>query len=107
MNRRINRFLITLSVFAVANVASFFARSDDLFTPDMPDAMTRFGFPFLVYQDGGPVALCFFSYAALCGNLMIAVFLGIAAAAWYPGVRQDVLRTLGWSKFSAPHKESR
>jgi hypothetical protein len=71
-----------LTVFAAANVFSFFARSDDLFTPDMPDAMTRFGFPFLVFQDGGPVALCFFSHPALCGDIALAVVSSIGFAAF-------------------------
>jgi hypothetical protein len=95
MKRFSIRFLIALSLFVGANVASFFARSDDLFTPDMPDAMTRFGFPLLVYQDGGPVALCFFSRAAFCGNVMIAALLSIAAAVCCPLVRQQVLRAFG------------
>jgi hypothetical protein len=95
MRGLIIRFLITVSVFAAANVASFFARSDDLFTPDMPDAMTRFGFPLLVYQDGGPVALCFFSRAALCGDIAVAVSLSMAVAACYPSIRHEVLRALG------------
>lgn len=95
MKRFIIRFLVALSAFAVATAVSFFVRSDDLFTPDMPDAMTRFGFPLLVYQDGGPVALCFFSRTALWGNVMIAVLLSLAAAVCSPGFRQDVLRTLG------------
>ena len=90
------RFSVALAAFAVANAASLFVRSDDLFTPDMPDAMTRCGMPFLVYQDGGPVALCFFSGAALCGNVMVAVLLSLAAAAGYPSVRRDVFRTLGF-----------
>ena len=45
LKRFILRFSIALGVFAVANVISVFTRSDDLFTPDTPDAMTRFGFP--------------------------------------------------------------
>jgi hypothetical protein len=94
MKRFIIRFLVALSAFAAANAVSFFVRSDDLFTPDMPDAMTRFGFPLLVYQDGGPVALCFFSRTALWNDVMIAVLLSLAAAVFYPGFRQDVLRTL-------------
>jgi len=90
------RFLAALSVFVVANVFSYFVRSDDLFTPDTPDAMTRIGFPFLVSQDGGPVALCFFSHSALYGNIAIAVGLSIGIAACLPGLRQEVLRTLGF-----------
>jgi hypothetical protein len=46
--------------------------------------------------DGGPVALCFFSRTALWGDVMIAVLLSLAAAVCYPGVRKDVLRTLGY-----------
>jgi len=98
MKRFILRFLVALSVFAAVNVVSFFARSDDLFTPDMPDAMTRFGFPLLVYQDGGPVALCFFSRAALCGNIALAVALSIGVAAYFPRIRRDILRTLAYER---------
>ena len=101
MKRFAVRFLIGLSAFVAVNAASFFALSDDLFTPDMPDAMTRFGFPLLAYQDGGPVALCFFSRAALCGNAVIAVLLSLAAAACYPAVRQEVLRTFGYENHAS------
>jgi hypothetical protein len=94
MRRFILRFFVALSLFGAANVISFFALSDDLFTPDMPDAMTRFGFPLLVYQDGGPVALCFFSRAALYGNVAIAMALSVGVAALFPSIRQDILRSL-------------
>jgi hypothetical protein len=69
-----------------------------LFTPDMPDAMTRFGFPFLVYQDGGPVALCFFSRPALYGNIALAIALSIGLAAFFPCIRREILRTLGYER---------
>jgi hypothetical protein len=98
MKHFILRLSVALSVFAAVNVLSFFARSDDLFTPDMPDAMTRFGFPFLVYQNGGPVALCFFSRTALYGNVALAVALSIGVAALFPCIRRDVLRTLGYER---------
>ena len=98
MKRFIVRVLIALSLFAAANVISFFVRSDDLFTPDMPDAMTRFGVPLLVYQDGGPVPLCFFSRAALYGNVAIAMALSVGAAALFPSIRRDTLRTLGYER---------
>ena len=92
------RFLVALSVFAVANLLSVFARSDDLFTTDVPDALTRFGFPLLVYQDGGPVALCFFHPVALWGNIAIGVALSIGLALCYPSIRQDILRTCGFER---------
>jgi hypothetical protein len=96
MKRFILRFFVALGAFAAANVASFFALSDDLFTPDTPDALTRFGFPFLAWQDGGPLALCFFSRAAVCGNIAIAVAASFGAAACWPRIRREVLRTLGY-----------
>jgi hypothetical protein len=98
MKRFSFRFLVALSACATANVASIFARSDDLLTPDTPDAMTRFGFPLLIYQDGGPVALCFFSPAALCGNIAIAVVLSIGVAACLPSIRQEILRTFRYER---------
>jgi hypothetical protein len=101
MQRFIIRFSAALSAFAVANVASFFVRSDDPFTRDMPDALERVGFPLLVYQDGGPVALCFFSRTALCGNILIAVLLSLGMAACYPSLRQDLLRTLGFESYAS------
>ncbi len=94
MSRFLPRFLIGLGVFAALNAGSVLALSDDLVTPDRPDAMTRFGFPLLVLQDGGPLALCFFSRGALAGNIAIAVAASIAVAALYPAIRRDVLRTL-------------
>jgi len=95
------RLLVFLGTFAGANVLSLFARSDDLFTPDVPDAMTRFGFPFLVWQDGGPLALCFFR-AAMWGNIGVGVTLSLGLAICYPGIRQEVLRTFGFQGDTRP-----
>jgi hypothetical protein len=60
-------------VFGVVTFISLHVRSDDLFSPDMPDAMDRFGFPFLIYQRGGPVALDYYSSAALWGDFAITL----------------------------------
>ena len=92
------RSFTALTIFVIANLVSLFVRSDDLFTPDTPDAMTRFGFPILVAQDGGPVAFCFFSRAALFGNVAIALLASFAIATWYPAIRNDIRRTLGFQK---------
>lgn len=90
------RFLLVLVVFSVANCVSLFVRSDNLFTPDTPDAMTRWGFPILVYQRGGPVALDYFSRSALGVDTVIGVLVAVLAAVYYDEVRDDVLRTLGY-----------
>ncbi len=93
---------MALSVFATLNVVSLFTLSDDLFTPDTPDAMTRFGFPWVFWQDSGPVALCFFSRTALAGNIAIGLASSFVAAVIYPRVRSDIRRTLQWSAEGAP-----
>jgi len=95
MRRFIIRFIFAVAAFGIANLVSLFVRSDDLFTPDTPDAMTRFGFPFLVYKRGGPVALDYFGHTALWGEIAIACVASGLAAACYSYIRQDVLRTLG------------
>jgi hypothetical protein len=96
VKRFIVRFLLVLLLFSLANLVSLFVRSDDLFTPDTPDAMTRFGCPLLVYQSGGPVGLDYFSRTALLVNIMIALVVSTVAAVCYDCIRQDVLRTLGF-----------
>jgi hypothetical protein len=60
-------------VFAIVSFISLHVRSDDLFTPDMPDALDRFGFPFLIYQHGGPVAWDYYSPGALWGDFAITL----------------------------------
>jgi hypothetical protein len=53
------RLMLAVLVFGLATVISLHVRSDDVFTPDTPDGMDRAGFPFLIYQSGGPVSLEF------------------------------------------------
>jgi len=96
VQRFIVRFLIVLMLFGLTNLVSLLMRSDDLFTPDTPDAVTRWGFPILVYQRGGPVALDYFSSIALTLDILIAFVVALLAAVCYDGIRYDVLRTLGF-----------
>jgi hypothetical protein len=96
VKRFIVRFFVVLVLFGLANLVSLFIRSDELFTPDTPDAMTRYGFPLLIYQRGGPVALDCFSSLPLSVDVLISAVVAVLAAVWYDGIRYDVLRTLGF-----------
>ncbi|HEX3801033.1 MAG TPA: hypothetical protein VH413_20245 [Verrucomicrobiae bacterium] len=75
-------------VFGIVTFISFHLRSDDLFTPDMPDAMDRSGFPFLIYQQGGPVVLDYYSPLALWADFAFALAATELASLSYPRVRR-------------------
>ncbi|MFO1515120.1 MAG: hypothetical protein U1F83_19825 [Verrucomicrobiota bacterium] len=96
MKKLIVQFLVVLMLFGLVNLGSLLVRSDDLFTPDVPDAMTRWGFPLLVYQHGGPVALDYFSSIALSLDALVGLIVALLVVACSGSICHDVLRTLGF-----------
>jgi hypothetical protein len=73
----IKAFLFGLLAFGLANAASVL-RSDD---GDDAGGMNRFGFPFLIQEQG--VDVVYFSRAALWGDIGIAIAVSAAAAVIY------------------------
>jgi hypothetical protein len=63
-------FASVLLAFAVANVISFFLRSDGL---GSADGIRRFGFPWIIWEVGGFACRYFFSWPALCADMFISV----------------------------------
>ena len=59
-----------LLAFAVANVISYFIRSDAL---GSADGIRRFGFPWIIWEVGGFACRYIFSWLALCADLITAV----------------------------------
>jgi hypothetical protein len=78
-------FLCGLLAFGLANAASVLL-SDD---PDLPDGMSRFGFPFFIEEQGETVN--YFSPLALFGDVAIAVIGSASGALIFarkrPGIR--------------------
>ena len=70
-------FLLTILAFGVANAISYYVRSDAI---GAEDAIRRAGFPFLVWEEGGVAYRYHFSHGALCGDIIVAVCVGIMAA---------------------------
>lgn len=65
-------FLGVFFAFGVANVISYYVRTD---MPGANDAIRRAGFPFLVWEEGGFAYRYHFSHAALWANIAVAVCL--------------------------------
>jgi hypothetical protein len=74
-------FLAALLAVGVANVISYYVRTD---APGADDAIRRAGFPFLVWEEGGLSYRHYFSYTALLVNVVAAVCLGsfVGVLAW-------------------------
>ena len=66
-------FLAALMAFGLANVISYFVRTD---APGAADAIRRVGFPFLVWEEGGFSHRHYFSYTALLADVVVAVCVG-------------------------------
>jgi hypothetical protein len=71
-------FFAVLLAFAAANFVSYYVRTD---MPGAADAISRAGFPFLVWEDGGFVYRHHFSHLALWGNIAVTLLLGTVAGA--------------------------
>jgi hypothetical protein len=69
-------FFLVLLAFGVANVISYYVRTD---MPGAADAIRRVGFPFLVWEEGGIAYRYRFSQAALWGDVTVAVCASAAA----------------------------
>jgi len=69
-------FLLALFACGLANVISYYVRTD---APGAADAIRRAGFPFLVWEEGGFAYRYHFSHAALLGDIAVAVCLGSVA----------------------------
>ena len=76
MKRFVISFLLVLLAFGVANVISYYVRTD---MPGAADAIRRAGFPFLVWEEGGFAYRYHFSHAALWGDIALAVCASAAA----------------------------
>lgn len=59
-------------LFVVANVASYFLRSDGYGLPGVQDGIVRVGCPFLMIERGGFAHREFVSMSAAIGNLFVA-----------------------------------
>ena len=70
-------FMLVLLAFGIANVASYFVRTD---VPLGADAIHRAGFPFLVWEAGGFSYRYSFSHAALLADIGVAVCVSAIAA---------------------------
>jgi hypothetical protein len=69
-------FLIGLLAFGLANGVSYFLRSD---STRVMDGFRSFGFPFMVWREGGIAGISEFSQAALLGNIAVAAMLSALA----------------------------
>jgi hypothetical protein len=103
MKRFFIAFTLSIIGFAVANFVSLAVRSDGI---DDADYSERCGFPILFfaeshYNDPAP----YFSHVALAADIGVAVIAGLLVARYYPSIRDDVLRTLGFrpNKPAAPN----
>jgi len=76
MKRFAITFLLVLLAFGVANVVSYFVRTD---MPGAADAIRRAGFPLLVWEEGGFAYRYSFSHAALWANIGVAVAVSAIA----------------------------
>lgn len=76
MKRFVTGFLLMFLAFGIANVISYYVRTD---MSRAADAIRRGGFPFLVWEEGGFSYRHHFSYAAFWGDLAVAVCVSIVA----------------------------
>lgn len=76
MKRFATGFLLVLLACGVANVISYYVRTD---MPGAADAIRRAGFPFLIWEEGGISYRYHFSHAALWGDIAVALCASAAA----------------------------
>ena len=88
-------FLVVLLAFGVANVISYYVRTD---MPGAADAIRRAGFPFLVWEEGGFVYRYHFSHVALLGNIAIAVCLGSVVGVLFSRFGRRGRRSSPWTE---------
>ena len=75
--RRFTTILFSgLLAFSFANGLSYFLRSD---SSRIMDGFRCFGFPFMVWREGGVAGISEFRQAALLGNIAVAVFIECAS----------------------------
>jgi len=67
-------FSLVLFAFGLANVVSYFVRTDG---SGAADAIRRAGFPFLVWEEGGLSHRHSFSQLALWGDIAVAIGAGV------------------------------
>ena len=85
MKRFITVFVSGLLAFGLANVVSYFVRC----SPKLMDGFRCFGFPFLVWSEGGIAGTSEFSRAALWNNIYAAPLRGCCRA-FRSGVAGDL-----------------
>lgn len=73
-------FVLGLLAFGLVNGVSYFLRSD---SGRVMDGFRSFGFPFMVWKEGGIAGISEFRQAALLGNIAVAVLVsGLASYIW-------------------------
>jgi hypothetical protein len=76
MKRFATIFILGLLAFGLANGISYYLRSD---SARVMDGFRSFGFPFMVWREGGFAGISEFRQSALFGNIGVAVLLNALA----------------------------
>ena len=78
MKTLLTPFLASFGIFLLANLASYFWRSDGHGVQNGYDGVNAIGFPFLFYEEGGMVWRRYFHLVPCLKDLAIA----LSASAW-------------------------
>lgn len=77
MKKAQTNLFAALGIFMLGCTASYLFRSDGFGLPGVQDGIRRFGFPFVIWEQGGFVYRQYFSIAAVLVDFAVAAVAGV------------------------------